>query len=142
MGAEPWSYFTPYQENVAAALEELKQQEFEAGRYRMLDPDNPPASIEDAFEDMDADGTGSILDMMGVTDAPHEVDADAPHFCMVAPLSTEQLIELYGTDKPARAMVEANQDFYEWIDRGMGISIVVYDGDRPSELYFAGYSFD
>ena len=142
MGAEPWSYFVPFREDFEAALDDLKEREFTAGRYRMLDPDDPPATIADAFEQAGASGTGSILDIREVADTPLEVGAEVHAFCMVSPLSSDQLIELYGTDRPTRAMVEANHELYEWLDRGFGIYIVVYDGDRPSELFFAGYSFD
>jgi hypothetical protein len=33
MGANPWDHFTPYQEDINAALQSLKEQEFRAGRY-------------------------------------------------------------------------------------------------------------
>ena len=39
-------------------------------------------------------------------------------------------------------MVETNQDFYDWLDRGLGIYVIVHDGELPSEIFFAGYSFD
>lgn len=147
MGAKPWSYFTPYRSDIEAALFDLQRQEFAAGRYDQGDsdlgvPDGPAATIEEARRRCDADGTRSILDMIGVAEMPHEIGSETPNFCMVAPLSAEQLIALYGTERPTRAMVESNDDFYESIDRGLGIYIVVYDGDTPSELFFAGYSFD
>ncbi len=34
MGAEAWDYFVPYEANIQAALEKLRQREFRAGRYR------------------------------------------------------------------------------------------------------------
>ncbi|MDR3638481.1 MAG: hypothetical protein P4L84_32050 [Isosphaeraceae bacterium] len=143
MGAEPWFYCVPYQEDIEAALEALKQREFAAGNYRMIDPDDPPATIEEAVEQMDADGTGTVLDMIGVADRPHEIDGESPNFCMVAPLAPEQLIALFGTEKPTREMIEGGDaGFWESIDRGLGIYIIAYDGDNPSELFFAGYSFD
>jgi hypothetical protein len=142
MGAEPWSYYVPFREDTVAAMEALKEQEFAAGRYRMDDPDNPPATIEDAVADCDADGTGTILDMIGVSNTPHDPSSEDPQFCMVAPLTAEQLHELYGTDQPTHAMIQGNQGFYEWIDRGLGVYIVVYQDGTPSELFFAGYSFD
>ncbi len=33
-------------------------------------------------------------------------------------------------------------DFWEDIERGMARYIILYDGDKPTELFFAGYSFD
>jgi hypothetical protein len=134
MGAEPWSYFVPYREDVHAALDALRKQEFEAGRYRLLDPDETPSTAEAAFEMSEAGGTASILDMFRV--------ADEPDFCCVSPLSRDELIDLFGTDRPTHRMIEENMDFYESIERGHGIYITIYDGDRPTELFFAGYSFD
>jgi hypothetical protein len=149
MGAEPWSCFVPYQEDVVAALESARAQEFAAGRYRMIDPDNPPATIEEACVESAESGTASVLDMIGVADAPlgdvaNFMDSGAipESFCMVAPLSAAQLIELYGTEKPSREQVDSNDEYYEWIDRGLGVYVIVYDGETPSEIFFAGYSFD
>lgn len=132
MGAEPWLYFVPYQEDVEAALELLRQQEFDAGRYRGSELE--PLSMEEAFANMEADGTASILDIMMVS--------DESNFCAVAPLARETLISIYGTDQPTRAMVEGRQDFYEDIERGQGVYFTVYEDGRPHELCFAGYSFD
>jgi hypothetical protein len=33
-------------------------------------------------------------------------------------------------------------DFFEELDRGHGIYIVLYKDGKPDELFFAGYSFD
>ena len=38
MGAEPYWYFVKYQPDVAAALEQLRQREFKAGRYNPATP--------------------------------------------------------------------------------------------------------
>ncbi len=156
MGAEPWSCFTPYRDDVAEALEESRLREFAAGRYRKpWGPESTPATIDEVIEASEADGTCSILDMMGVSDTPRnpefrlgsgefqmfDFDGD-PMLGLVAPLTPEQLVELFGTARPTRAMIEGSSDYYELIDRGLGIYIVAYDGDSPSELFFAGYSFD
>jgi hypothetical protein len=132
MGAEPWDYFVPYEEDIRGALEKLRQREFRAGRYR--GSEEHPATVEEAFENMDADGTGSILDMMRVS--------DEPDFCAVAPLPREELIRLFGTDQPTREMIERNLDFYEDIDRGQGIYIIAYKEGQASGIFFGGYSFD
>jgi hypothetical protein len=156
MGAEPWSYFVPCREDVAVALEELKHREFAAGRYhKPWGFTGTHATIDEAVAAGDADGTRSILDMIGVADSPRnpdlEVFTDDPlefdseddlMLGLVAPLAPKQLALLFGTQRPTRAMIEANDDYYGLIDRGLGIYIVAYDGDAPSELFFAGYSFD
>ena len=132
MGAEPWQYFVPYEQDTQAALEKLKEREFRAGRFRFSEEN--PTTIEEAREIADADGTGSILDIDGV--------GDEPDFGVVVPLSAENLVELYGTAQPTHEMIEANLDFYEDIERGQGIYIVVYKGGKPAEIFFAGYSYD
>ncbi len=132
MGAEPWDYFVPYESNIAAALEKLRQRVFLAGSFRGSELE--PATIEEAMENMDADGTGSILDMMHV--------GDQPDFFTVAPLPKDKLVELFGTDKPTRRMVEQNLEVYEEIQRGQGVYIISYKDDKPSEIFFGGYSFD
>ena len=35
-----------------------------------------------------------------------------------------------------------NMEFFEEIERGQGIYIVVYKDDSPSEILFAGISYD
>jgi hypothetical protein len=143
VGAEPWSYFVPYRADLQAALDDLKQQEFQAGRYNMGEEGVPASSIEEAREQGDADGTRSILDMDTVIDAPHDIGGGEYKFCCVAPLARDQLIELYGTETPTRSMIESNMDVYECVDRGLGIYVIAHDDrGQPSEIFFAGYSFD
>ena len=132
MGAEPWQYFVPYEQDTQAALEKLKEREFRAGRFRYSEEN--PTTVEEAREIADADGTGSILDIDQV--------GDEPDSGVVVPLSAEYLVELYGTAQPTHEMIEANLDFYEDIERGQGIYIVVYKGGKPAEIFFAGYSYD
>ena len=93
-----------------------------------------PQPYEEAFENMDADGTASILDIERV--------ADEPDFCVVAPLPKDELVHLFGTDQPTRTMIEQNMDFYEDIERGQGVYIILYKDGHPSEIFFGGYSFD
>lgn len=133
MGAEPWDYFVPYENDVQSALDKLKQREFRAGRFRYSEEN--PASIEEAREIADADGTGSILDIDRV--------GLEPNFGAVVPLSKERLEELFGTAQPTRETIEENMgDFFEDIDRGQGAYIIAYRDGKPSEIFFGGYSFD
>lgn len=151
MGAEPWSCFVAYRPDASAALEAAQAQEFAAGRYRVMDPGDPPASIEEARLQGEESGTASVLDMTGVAEEPLAEGAgdwmasggDLPaSFGMVAPLTAEQLVRLYGTDRPTRSQVASNFELYDLLDRGLGVYVVVYDGDTPTEIFFAGYSFD
>ena len=132
MGGEAWSYFTPFDRSVNAALEKLRDRVFESGAFRGSELN--PSSPEEAVANMEADGTASILDITEIS--------PTPDFCAVCPLSEEQLQSYFGTNEPTRDMVEANHDFFEPIERGQGIYITVYKDDRPSEYFFAGYSFD
>jgi hypothetical protein len=91
-------------------------------------------SIEEAIEEADADGTRSILDMMEV--------ASSPDYNVVAPLPEDDLRELFGTDKPTREMIEESDELYDALERGQGVYIIVYRDEQPSEIFFAGYSFD
>lgn len=147
MGAHEWYYFVTYQRDIQRALDELRAREFQAGRYNPVVPfpefpisgDRPGhgarhASIEAAIEASDAAGTRSILDMKLV--------GPAPDYGVVGPLPAETVLGIYGTDKPTKDMIAKNMDFFEYIERGQGIYIVVYSCDRPSELLFAGYSCD
>lgn len=147
MGAHPYYYFVKYQPDLDAALQELREREFEAGRYNPVQPflefpidANSPSpgaqhiSIDEAREDAAEDGTRSILDVEGIS--------EERSFCVAAPLTEEELEEYFGTVHPTREMISNNMDFLENIDRGQCIYIIAYKGDQPSELFFAGYSFD
>lgn len=120
MGSHLYYYFTKYQPDVNRALQELRQQEFQAGRYdpamNMHDPKMwmfefqfPPtaasiapgakhSSIEEVWENMSESGTGSILDIQGICE-------DSEFLC-AHDVSDKELQELFGTDKPTRQMIE------------------------------------
>jgi hypothetical protein len=170
MGGHPYWYFTPYQSDINAALQSLRQQEFEAGRYNPVNPFpfNPDlnqqikamypdpgnySSIEAALEASMESGTRSILDIESVSDEPGT--------CMASPVLTQYLVRFFGSDKPSRRVIESVifegqpiesdentgyedevYDLFELIDRGESRYIVVYDGNQPSEIFFVGYSFD
>ena len=122
----------PYEEDIQAALEKLRQREFRAGRFN--GSEDHPATIEEVLENMDADGTRSILDMTHIS--------DQPDYFAVTPLPADELVSLFGTDRPTREMIEQNMDFYEDIERGQGVYMIAYKDGKPSEIFFAGYSFD
>ena len=128
MGGEPWFYFVPYQADVNSALQALRQREFRAGRY------NPVMPMPEFPVDADADGTRSILDMERVS--------DDPDYGSITAVSDEDLVDLFGTSRPTREMIESTDDLFEALERGQGVYIVAYRDDKPSEIFFAGYSFD
>jgi hypothetical protein len=146
MGRHPWWYLVPYEKDVANTLEALRQREFKAGRYNPaedfprfpVDLNHAPgcqhASVDEAREDSDADGTRSILDVSRV--------ADEPDYDVVAPFDDDELMEFFGTTKPTPDDVEDCDDLFEELERGQGRYVLVYENDQPTQIYFAGYSYD
>jgi hypothetical protein len=147
MGGHPWFYFVEYQPDIEKALHELREREFEAGRYNpvvrfpqfpvtadSLAPGAQHRSIDEALAAADADGTRSILDMERISETPDH--------CAVTALSKERLMAIFRTEKPSHEMIESDCDLFDSIRRGMGIYLIVYKHERPDEIFFAGYSFD
>jgi hypothetical protein len=147
MGGHAYWYFVKYQSDLQKVLDELREREFQAGRYNpvMPFPDFPPGpdspapgaehnTIEEALEDAAEDGSRSILDIQSI--------GEEPDFCVAAPLNEEVLQDLFGTTRPTRKMIEENMDFLEDVERGQAVYIVVYKDGKPEEVFFAGYSFD
>jgi hypothetical protein len=147
MGGHPWFYFVDYQPDINTALQDLRQREFKAGRYNPVmwfppfpveanspAPGAKHATIEQAMEDADADGTRSILDMERVS--------DTPDYSAVAPFPERAVVELFGTNRPTREMIDANYDIFETLERGQGIYLIAYRDGEPSDIFFAGYSYD
>ena len=147
MGAHPYWYFTAHEADFDAALQKLRRREFEAGRYNPVEPfiefpvgpaSRAPgaehASIDDARQAAPEEGTRSILDIDSV--------GEPSDFGVAAPLDDDALQDLFGTNQPTRQMIEANMDFFDQIDRGQAIYLVVYREGKRDELFFAGYSFD
>ena len=81
-----------------------------------------------------SNGTASILDISRIS--------DQPDFCCAAPLSSAELERYFGTQKPTEAMARESDDLWEDLERGMARYVVLYEGDEPKGIYFAGYSFD
>jgi hypothetical protein len=147
MGADPYMYTVAYRADTAAALNELREREFRAGRYNPVMVNVPfpvtegsPApgprhrSIDDAIEAADADGTRSILDIERIADEPENGAA--------TPLAAEVMLELYETTEPTVAQVEGEHEVFEYLERGQAVYIVCYEAGTPTHLVFAGYSYD
>jgi hypothetical protein len=147
MGAHPYWYFVPYQKDINKALQELRQREFQAGRYNpvMRFPEFPvdlrfPSlgaqhdSIDDAIAAAGADGTRSILDIESVD--------DEPDFGVAGPLDEGTLESFFETTHPTHEAVEENMDFLDDIERGHCVYIIVFKDNRAEEIFFGGYSYD
>lgn len=191
MGASGWSYFVPYEADISAALQKLRQDVFARGDYltgedlldsmdweaaakrneewaknpelpqevresylkaasdcrkrhwgRILekksDPAPKPHTIEELLERESEDGTHSILDITCVS--------SRPKFGAISPFPPSKLLYYFDTEKPTHAVI---QDRYEWGSlekftsrRWQGIYIIVYRGEIPEEIFFAGCSGD
>src|SRR5260221_14754458 len=130
MGGELWMYFVPYQKDLQQAMEELREQEFEAGRYYPVNDASfqeyfgeKPVSIEEAREMADADGTRSILDIDRVGD---EVD-----YGVVRRLTEKEVVAYFGTKEPTRNTLKPNSHYFEHIDRGQAAGFSVYKYEAP-----------
>ena len=132
MGAEPYWYFVDYEEDIQSALDKLRQQVFEGGAFNGAEFN--PSTPEEALEMAEEEGTRSILDIMSIV--------AQPDFFRAAPWSEAELGTLFGTSKPSAEMVEGNDALWDSLDRGMARYAIIYDGDKPSQIFFAGYSFD
>ncbi len=132
MGAEPYEYTVPYEPDIQAALNKLRSRVFESKEFNGAEFD--PPTPEAAFELTGADGTRSILDISRISDHPD-------YFC-AAPLSAEELERYFGTEKPTEVMVRESDDLWEDLERGQARYVILYEGDEPKQIFFAGYSFD
>jgi hypothetical protein len=148
MGASPWICFVPFHLDLDAALDALREREFEAGRYYpamlmvpdVIDADTPGpgrqhATIADAAAAAGAEGTKSILDIESV--------ADDPGFGIVCPLTDEQLDIYFETTTPTRRQILADPAMLNHVERGEAVCFPTYDEQgNPVALCFAGYSCD
>ncbi len=145
MGASGWGYFTLYQPDIDQALQDLRQKEFEAGHYYFASREHSrqrPKTIQellqidlDEHELGDKQGTHSIIDIKSIS--------PTPDFETAAPLSAEQLIEFFGTDKPTHAQVEAKAYELQRLRlRWQGSYLIVYRAEEPAEIFFTGFSGD
>ncbi len=153
MGSSLYWYTVPYETDINAALQKLRQREFQAGRYNPVmpfpefpvgpsskSPGTPHKTLEEAIDASGADGTRSILDIMyGVSPEPGlSPNPDV----MVHPLTDAQLVEFFGTTTPETAAITRNYKFLDKISRGSGVYIILKESGQPREIFFAGYSFD
>lgn len=160
MGSHAYFYFTKYKPDANNALQTLRQQEFEAGRYdpamNMHDPNMwmfmfsfPPndqsispgarhGSIDEALEAAEASGTGSILDIQKIS--------KSPEFLASCALSAKEALALFGTDKPTRQMVEdiiiAEGELDHWEETGYDIDEFWDTIGRGESRYITLYEND
>lgn len=165
MGASGWQYVVAYEPDLNRALQNLRQREFEAGRYfnpyqfltmgidqgflttqqvQALQPtlatlrEAPaPRTIAQLQEQNAEEGTHSILDI--------ELITEVPQFGAASPLTTEQLMQVFGTPHPSlEKIIEKAKAFELSHFRGLGegLYIIAYTKGTPTDIFFSGYSGD
>ncbi|MFF8990379.1 hypothetical protein ACF09H_10620 [Streptomyces sp. NPDC014983] len=147
MGASGWEYYVPYQEDLDAALRELRERTFRVGDYFWArEGDGTPTEARrprpSTEEEMWADewqqhsGTHSILDVFRV-----QREDEEPEICAVQPVTGEEARRATGTDRLTRAHVPAIENLAR--ERGYGRCAVLHGADgKPEEIYFWGWSGD
>ena len=86
-------------------------------------------------------GTCSILDIENIS--------EAPEFLCACPVPPAVLRAAFGSEEPDRLAIErgwdrseAFEDYFGDIGRASACYVLIYDGGRASEVFFAGWSAD
>ena len=169
MGASAWGYFTPYKENVQEALEELRQKEFQEGRYY-----RPGANLPDTFEEWIKqlnlpaekaqhyrEGFNNLKSSSKIKPSSieelFELNKESGTHSILdifeigtstdedqsGTITNEDLVRLFGVDTPDHQMVEEKAvDLLDFRGRFLCTYVVVYKDGQPDELFFTGYSGD
>jgi len=134
MGAEPYCYFTTYNQDIQKALDDLREAELRAGRYEPCfkhktgkylfefelaprhtfpSPGGCHSSIDEVFENVDESGSFSILDVFRIVDRPFSNVSDPmiaedimERFNTSSPLADEELVKMFGSTRPNAKQIE------------------------------------
>jgi hypothetical protein len=167
MGATGWFHEVPWQSEVQTALDELCARIFANGSYRQmwdeypemldgwaeLDGMEPVPGFAASLEAIEAggqpttipaaellnqgEGFGDVLDCR-VVSASYE-------FGCVAPLTTETVMQLFGSESPTAVQIrESSEALLELpiLERGCGLYAVGFIGATPESIFFFGFSGD
>jgi hypothetical protein len=153
VGGSAWDYFTPYQQDVSAALAAAHERAFSEGDYFWLydgrwgSPERPrPSTVEELWQDEGVrhSFTHSVLDIFRVVG-----EGEEPEVCAARPLTAEEITRVLSSSWPTRADFERTYEkAYEELDsliedRGYACYTVLYDAQRhPSEIVFWGVTGD
>lgn len=147
MGASGWSYYVPYQPDLEAALDALRERVFAEGDYwwargefgrSAAEYENRPRTMDELWRDewVQESGTHSIIDMFGVL-----AEGAEPEHLMVLPVSSAEALDRTGTDRLTREHVDAIDSLAD--QRWVGRCAILHDAaGQPSEIYFWGFSGD
>jgi len=142
MGASGWDYVVAYQDDVAAALRELRARAFAEGDYYWPgEPSARPATPEQLWEDeaVQYSGTHSILDVDRVVAADEAGESGT-----VGVLDPDEFLAGSGIPYLTRAVFEQAQEGDGLLpERWSGYAVVLYsETGRPVEIAFWGLSGD
>ena len=132
MGAEAYTWVTKYKKNLTDALAAARMEVFVSGKF--FGAEEHPASIEKAIELGAESGTGSLLDIVTVS--------EAPEICAICPVSKVECVEFFGTERPTFAEIKKCMPFWESFDRGEARAITLYENGKPALICFADWTID
>lgn len=139
MGASDWHYVVGYRDTIGDAFAELQRKVLSEGDYYKeftfeTFSDLEAARYDEDFWDV---GTHSILDMMKVIEARERDETAA-----VRVLRDDEVVALFGTDRPTAADFERFLSTEWYVNRWEGRTTVLYDDGKPARLAFWGISGD
>jgi hypothetical protein len=172
VGASGWHYQVPYEPDIGAALERLRQQVFASGDYarplELVGDFTREAMAADLREMAELSGEPmeeASVARLAAGDAPGSIDealswamesgthsildisggvADEVGFGVMTPLSTRGYASVFGTDHPTDDAVAEALDRLDGLieERWQGLYVIGYQGDTPSSITFVGVSGD
>ena len=147
-----WSYFVPYEADISAALQRLREDVFARGDYATREslilsqrywveplrfPVPKPTTIDELLE-QEEDGTHSILDITRISTTPKRK--------AISPLPESVLADFGLSGMPSHEQIEDVYEFgslEKYVSKPWrGIYIIAYEDGKPSEIFFAGCSGD
>lgn len=169
MGADGWTYFVPYQEDLEQAMRDLQQDLFQQGEYWLFDYSDLTLETflsPDYKEWMGAEeieANRALLQHLQNGPKPQTIDElrewQGAEGCgsildmrfigargtpdTIALLTPTEREALYGTLQPTHEQIDnGGQGYFDYCERGEGIAIIVYRDGVPDEMFFAGISGD
>jgi hypothetical protein len=121
-----------------ASIDELLAWNGEEGTHSILDVQTlMPTPLEHPTIEAWERAADRKLDMQGMIEMLNE------RLGKVYPLSQKQLLTVFETVQPSHEMVARSYvQLQDLRDRGVGLYVIVYKDNLPTEIFFTGYSGD
>jgi hypothetical protein len=148
-----WSYFAPYEADISAAFQRLREDVFARGDYiteaspifsgsRLFipasRPKTKPSTIEELLEQEGDSGTHSILDITCIS--------AKPKLKAISPFPSSLLLDYFSSVTPSPSEIQEVYEFgclQKFVNkRWRGIYIIAHFDGAPSDIFFAGCSGD